>query len=198
MIDPVNITSYDQTEEHLQQVLLFWILAAGKNAITSARCLDNLLRELHSCQQLVLYQPFKAICSFGCLHLAETMKKHGIGCYNHKARSFWEIANSGFNLRTCSLQELESIHGIGFKTSRCFLIHSRRDARCAGLDTHILRFLSDKGYEVPSATPTKKEYLRIEKIFLDLVDQAQVSVAQYDLDIWREYSGRSVGKSNKD
>ena len=33
MIDPFNITKYENTEAELEEVLLFWVLAAGKKAV---------------------------------------------------------------------------------------------------------------------------------------------------------------------
>ena len=135
-------------------------------------------------------QPFKAIRNYGFKRLPETLKRNGIGCYNHKAKSFWELANSNLNLKTCLPSDLEEIHGIGLKTSRCFVLHSRRNARYAGLDTHLLKFLADKGYEVPKSTPAKKEYLRLEQIFVKLADEAGMSSADFDLMLWRKYSGR--------
>ena len=85
------------------------------------------------------------------------------------------------------------------KTSRCFIIHSRKDANYAGLDVHILHFLKDMGYNVPGQTPLRKQYLEIEKIFLDIVRKSEMSVAEYDLMIWRKYSGRNkndTGRNN--
>lgn len=187
MIDPTNITRFENTKEELEEVLLFWVLAAGKNAITASRCLENLLSYINCSKKI---EPFNSIKKIGINDLPILMKKNGIGCYNNKSKTFWELANSNLNLRTCSAEDLEKIYGIGMKTSRCFIIHSRKNAEYAGLDVHILHFLRDKGYNVPSHTPTKKSYLEIEKIFLDIAKQSKMSVAEYDLMIWREYSGR--------
>jgi len=96
------------------------------------------------------------------------------------------------NLRTCSVKDLEQIKGIGRKTSRCYVMHSRKNARCAGLDTHCLKFLADRGYKVPKATPSsEKEYLRLENAFLQLADKSGMSVAEFDLAVWNEYSGKN-------
>ena len=43
MIDPTNITDYNRSIYSLQEVLLFWICAAGKNAISAARGLEKFL-----------------------------------------------------------------------------------------------------------------------------------------------------------
>jgi thermostable 8-oxoguanine DNA glycosylase len=191
MIDPVNITKFDNTKEQLEEVLLFWVLAAGKNAITASRCLENFLIFIHNKFSIKHFQPFDCIKKIQKEDLPILMKNYGIGCYNNKAKTFWQLANSNLDLRKCLADDLEKIHGIGMKTSRCFIIHSRKDANCAGLDVHILHFLRDKGYNVPKQTPIKKSYLEIEKLFLNIVKQSGLSVAEYDLMIWREYSGRS-------
>lgn len=190
MIDPVNITKFDNTNEELEEVLLFWVLAAGKNATTASKCLENFLLFLHKKFELNPYRPFECIRRLNEEQLPNLMKENGIGCYNNKSKTFRQLATSDLNLRTCSVEDLERIYGIGMKTSRCFIIHSRKDANCAGLDIHLLHFLRDKGYNVPKQTPTKKSYLEIEKLFLDIVRKSGLSVAEYDLMVWREYSGR--------
>ncbi len=190
MIDPIKITNYNLTNSELEEHILFWICAAGKNGVTSAKCLDRLLTYLHGLK--------KNNSHFGLIRkihsekknkkwLSPLLKKFGIGCYNSKARAFIELVHSGINLKTCTVEDLENIHSIGPKTSRCFLIHSRRNVQHAGLDVHVLRYLSDKGYDVPAATPSKKRYKEIEVIFLKLAKKSGKSVAKFDLDIWNEY-----------
>jgi len=188
MIDPTKITDFDQTDRQLEEFLLFWVCAAGKNAKTAARGLDSLMTELHEKTE-TCWGPFSAIRKYGRRKLPAALKRNGIGCYNQKARTFWELANSGLDLKTCTVSDLECINGIGMKTSRCFVIHSRKEADCAGLDTHILKYLRDQGYEVPKQTPPKKEYLRLEKIFIDLARKAKKPIAEFDLGIWNQYSG---------
>jgi thermostable 8-oxoguanine DNA glycosylase len=186
MIDPVNITNFKLSRAELEEMLLFWVCAAGKNAITASKSLDRLLTiiEGHS-------HPFAAIQAYGQSQLAQLLKSCGIGCFNNKAKTFWQLADSDLNLRKCSADDLERIHGIGRKTSRCFIMHSRRKARCAGLDVHILHYLNDQGYTVPKVTPSShKEYSRVENIFLELADKSGQSTAEFDLSIWKKYSGR--------
>jgi len=183
MIDPDNITDYNLTNYKLEGVLLFWICASGKTAKIMARQLDKLLNNLED------NSPFDKIRRSNPELLPQMLKSYGIGCYNLKAQSMWEIANSDLNLRTCSVDELESIKGIGKKTSRCFLIHSRPTTNCAGLDVHILSFLKDQGHDVLRSTPgSNKKYKEVENIFLDYVKKSDKSVAELDLNIWRSYS----------
>lgn len=192
VIDPVKITNFNLNKNQLEEVLLFWVCASGKNGVTSARCLENFLSDLHKQFQLQTYQPFKVIRKwvdmFGLSELAFQMRKHGIGCYNLKAYTFKCLAFSGLNLSTCTVDDLEKIKGIGCKTSRCFIIHSRKNARHAGLDTHIKKYLRDNGYDVPKNL-TKKQYEYWEDIFLKLADRFKIEVAKFDLMIWNHYSG---------
>lgn len=183
MIDPNNITNYNLSNDELEEIILFWILAAGKKATTAARSLDQFLLDKS-------ISPFNFIKTKNLNELPVLMKNCGIGCYNNKAVTFWSLANSNLDLRTCTAEDLESIKGIGMKTSRCFIIHSRKDALYAGLDTHVLKYLSSLGYNVPKNTPTGKKYLEIEKIFLQLAVKSGKTIAEFDLEIWRNYSNK--------
>ncbi|NDD55038.1 hypothetical protein EBZ39_14445 [bacterium] len=194
LVDPNNITKYDCTHEELQLLLLFWICAAGKKASTAARNLSRMLSDGRD--TFGTEEPFEIVRRFGS-DLAEVMKAHGIGCYNNKSKSMLDLAGRGLNLKTCSVSDLESVRGIGPKTARCFLMHSRRGVRFAGLDTHALKYMREKGIEVPKSTPSGKKYFELEKKFLELADMSGKTLAEFDLEIWRHYSskGRSlIGK----
>lgn len=184
MIDPTNITNYNLTSEELEEHILFWVCAAGKNGRIAARCLDSLLKDING-----YIAPFSTIAKSGYDNLAPLLKKHGIGCYTSKARTIWELSNSSIDLRTCSANDLETIYGIGMKTSRCFIMHSRPDIKYAGLDTHILKFLRSKGVPAPKSTPnSRKKYLELEKKFLTFAKESGKMVAEFDLEIWNYYS----------
>jgi len=199
MIDPSKITINNATDEELEELILFWVCAAGKNGRTAARCLDKFLKLISS----PYGKPMSSIFNFNSLYnLPDTLRACGIGCYNSKAKSFLQLAiecvSGRLNLRTCTTDDLEKIHGIGMKTSRCFIIHSRKEARYAGLDTHILKHLKINGVDnVPKSTSgTKKEYLRLEKEFLKLADEINMAPAEYDLMIWNKYSIKSAPGGN--
>lgn len=191
MIDPKNITKFDNSTEELEETILWWILAAGKNAITASRCLEKFLVEIHDLFETKERKPFCCLRKLEKDQICNYLKKNGVGCYTNKSRSFFEISRSYLDLKKCTAFELEKIYGIGMKTSRCFIIHSRKNAKYAGLDVHLLRYLKDQGYDVPSQTPNKKNYLKLEKIFLDIVEKAKMTVADFDLMIWKQYSGRN-------
>lgn len=190
MVDPKNITNYNLTKNELEEHILFWVCAAGKNGVTAAQCLDRFLGSAKLRAKRYGKKPrtpFAIIRATPDKVLAEYMMAAGIGCYTSKAKSFRELANSGINLKTCSVDDLEAIHGIGPKTARCFLMHSRPKQRLAGLDVHILKFLKDSGYNVPKSTPTGNKYKQIEQWFLKEADKAGKAPADFDLEIWKEY-----------
>lgn len=189
MIDPVRITNFKSTKKDLEEVLLFWICAAGKTAKIASRALDAFL-----IAQKIRKSPFEIIRQIGRRRLPGLLKKYGIGCYNQKARTMWELVSSKLNLKKCSIDELEAIYGIGRKTARCFALHTRKNARCAGLDTHVLKYLRDKGYDAPKQTPSsKKKYLELEEAFIAEADKEmpRKPIAVFDLAIWKKYSGNN-------
>jgi len=195
MIDPTKITNYNLSDEGLEEQFLFWVCAAGKNAKAAAAGLHKFLTTIGG----YIYGPFKAIreqVSLGELGLntlpkmEDLLKSCGIGSYTLKAETMRQVAFSGYNLRNCTPQELELIKGIGPKTSRCFILHTRKDARVAGLDTHMLKFLRSKGHlDAPESTPgNEKNYERFEKLVLKYADEAGKTPAEFDLDVWNFYS----------
>ena len=207
MIDPKNITNFSLDDLQLEEHLLFWICAAGKNGTTAARCLDKLMykiggyfsgpfQSIRDKVQLDASLVLRMTADFNKDHpvFPELLKDCGIGCYNAKSRSMHEAAHKGLDLRTCGTDDLEAIYGIGMKTSRCFILHSRDDARVAGLDTHILKHLREKGVDnVPKSTPSsKKEYKRLEKEMLRFADAKGMHPAEYDLYVWRKYAVKST------
>lgn len=190
MVDATNITNFKLNKNQLEEVILFWVCAAGKNGVTAAKCLDKLLLSWDSKAKTLNPKPspFQIIKHIDLVaSLPQEMKKVGIGCYNNKSKTFLALANSDLNLKTCSVDDLEAIPGIGPKTARCFLIHSRENQKYAGLDTHVLKFLRDKGHAVPKSTPSGKKYKELEQIFLKYVEASGKSVAELDLAIWNLY-----------
>lgn len=189
MLDPKSITNYTATDKQLEELILWWVLAAGKNGITAAKILDKFLTRAK--YKYTNLSPFELIKQMGDNELISSLLIAGAGCYTIKARAFRELANSNLNLRTCSTDDLENIFGIGCKTSRCFIIHSRPNQQLAGIDRHLLRWLKDKGYKnIPTSTPSKKRYKEIEQIFLKEVKKSGKSVAELDLEIWNEYRNK--------
>lgn len=190
MVDPNHITKYDRTTRELEELALFCLAVAGKNAITTSKQLDRFLHYASAFAKPSA-SPFEAVRKMDEVEeVAEVMREHGFGCWRVKSQGFVQLAKSSLNLRTCGVQDLERIHGIGMKTSRFFILHTRLNAQVACLDTHILQWLAYyTGYDVPKSTPAKTKYLELEKLFLELAKLMKISPADLDLKIWRRQRG---------
>ncbi len=182
LIDPVDITNYNYTDEQLEVFWLFCLVVAGKTAHTQARLLDDFLGKLEGNGS-----PFHRIMqSITRGDFDDRLKASRLGQYGRLSRAFQESLR--MNLRTCTVEDLEAIYGVGPKTSRLFIMHSRPNARYAAIDTHILKLLRENGYDVPKATPTGKKYRELEQAFLKLADEAGESPADYDLSTWKRFA----------
>lgn len=87
------------------------------------------------------------------------------------------------------------IHGVGPKTARFFLLHSREFCDEIVLDTHILSWLKKQTSFnwIPKNTPqSKKQYDKISKLCKKLMNKyyPNLSLAEIDIHIWKEMSGR--------
>ena len=171
MIDATKITNYNLSYDELQEYILFWILAAGKKGTRAAAIINDWVFNVKKTEYI-----FDTLKTYSMDKLVNLCIRYGTGCHTHKARSIYEIVHSNINLATCSPDELETIYGIGMKTARCFIIHSRENAPYAGLDTHLLKFLSklELDIPVPKSTPTRKIYLQLEQIVLTLADKFEM------------------------
>jgi hypothetical protein len=142
MIDPTNMTNYERDDWELEEMIFFCVCVAGKNAMTTARGLESFL-SVASFAAFVddepPWMPFKAIdwlFSHG-INVAVLLKDAGIGCYNHRAQTFRELIKSDFDLKTCTVDDLETVKGIGMKTSRFFILHSPFPEGCrSSTDRH--------------------------------------------------------------
>lgn len=201
MINAKDIIKYDRTEEELQELILFLIAVAGKNADTTARMLDKLL-SIYPSAKLSPFDRVKAITTGrvpgrAAIYIPtwdtfeELLKRCGFGCQTRLARAFTEVANSGLNLKTCSLDDLMSIHGIGRKSASCFLAWTRPKVKVAMLDVHLMKYIrNEMGHaDAPKATPSsKKQYDYYEKLYLDHCKKLKKDPTSYDLEIWKKYA----------
>lgn len=192
MINPENITKYDRSEEELEEFLLFCILVAGKNSDIQARKLDDFLKYRPFPENV---SPFKYISSLDEQGILETViRECKLGQYNRVVPSFRDVSNRFYKkLKSVELSELVSVHGIGPRTARFFLVHSRKNCNHAVLDTHVLKWLRNQypanAHNFPKSTPPEKEYLFWETIFLAKAKELwpNKTIAEVDLEIWRKY-----------
>jgi thermostable 8-oxoguanine DNA glycosylase len=183
MIDPRNITKYDRTDDELEELMLFAAAVTAKTATVTAKQLDFFLTDTQ-----IVGSPFQKVqdmISAGTL--VAHLKNSKIGQYTRLEKAFTQLIK--LNPRTCTVDELEAVHGIGPKTARFFILHSRPNQRIAALDTHMIHFLREKGYTTLDNTPTSsKKYAELEAIFIEEADKAGKTVAEFDLSIWNKYS----------
>lgn len=92
-----------------------------------------------------------------------------------------------------SLEYLESIPGVGPKTARWYKLLVDPSAPVAALDTHILKFLRENGYDVPKSTPAYgKQYKRLESVFVSEAERLGLTSRELDFFVWSIY--RNGGK----
>lgn len=187
VINPKEITDYSRTDNELQTFWLFCILVAGKNSDTTSRVLTKIINDLTPWDN-----PFDGLRNIGYEGLKDILQKHKTGQYNRIARAIWQSLD--VDLRNCSVEDLIKIHGVGPKTARFFLLHSREFCDEIVLDTHILSWLRKYGIEnVPDNTPQNpQKYAELSAICKDLMEQNYpgLSLAKIDLLIWTDMSGR--------
>ena len=178
-VEPRNITNFSRTDYELQEFLLFCVAVAGKSSEMQSRKLDIFLAP-HT------HLPFERIKSLVAQgNFMDVLKQSKIGQYTRIGKAWVNLAQSGLDLRTCTVEELEKIEGIGPKTSRFFMLHSRPNQSLAVLDTHILSWMRYAGYDAPKATPPLKKYKVLEVAFLKECANAGMTPAQMDLEIWK-------------
>jgi thermostable 8-oxoguanine DNA glycosylase len=157
--------------------------------MTQARLLDEFLGILRAGEDLSPFQAIRAVHARGSL-LAYLLNSR-LGQYNRLYRAM--EASLDLDLRAANVDDLEAIPGVGPKTARFFLLHTRPDQQIAVLDTHVLRHLRDKGLTTQVGTPPSgTKYDLLEKAFIGLAKASNMSIADYDLHIWRTYSGNTL------
>ena len=167
---------------------MFAICVAGKNA----RVVQKQLQEFWGflCEGIPPQDqptPLTMLSRLSMCEIRVLLSSFGIGCHTVKGRALYELSRSRIDLRSCTPEQLETIHGIGPKTSRFFIMYTQPGARVAALDTHILRWLRDQGVDAPRQTPTGCKYRELEEEFIRRVPRGQ-SIAEFDLDLWLRYS----------
>jgi len=189
MVDITKVTNFKRTQAELEEFWLVAICVAGKNGTTQARKVHDFLDGLNGNTP---FQKIQKLDEAGkLLKRLQTVK---MGQYNRIKKAFRESLH--LDLRKCTLDDLTGISGVGGKTSRFFLLHSRADCEHVVLDTHILRFLLKKCglKKIPKSTPSSpKQYAAIEVKARKAIRAKfpKDSMADADLKIWLTMSGRA-------
>ena len=187
-INPKKITDFNRSQADLELFAVFAVCVAGKKAQQTADKVNEHFRDVQTpTKQLTPFETIKSL--IGANIFGGYLQHARFGQYKRIYRALRDLAESSIDLKTCTVEDLEAIHGIGPKTSRFIIMHSRPNQRLATLDTHILRWMRDQGIETPKATPqSKKLYKKLEDKFLTLCDKCAILPSQLDLKIWKQYS----------
>jgi len=196
MIDPNDVTDTARSGRQLEEFLLFCIVVAGKNADQQTRKLEAFLQG---------GEPFAFIRSLGANGgVEERLERVRLGKYRLLGESFRQVARAGIDLRKCPWEELTQFPGIGIKTAKFFVLHSRPGAMHGVLDTHVLGWMRERlaaagvrRPEVPRHSPQDRAaYAFWETVYFGLVlarvaergaaPPEPVNWAQVDLDLWKE------------
>jgi hypothetical protein len=195
MIDPSNVTNATRTPDELEEFLLFCVVVAGKNADQQAAKLDRFLGGR---------RPFGFIrASDRDGSLGDRLREARLGKYALLGRSFRELAHSGADLGRAPWEKLTLFPGIGIKTAKFFVLHSRPQEMHGVLDTHVLGWMREhwapagpRGVPVPRHSPQDpRAYLFWETVYFGMVSARHhggaksVDWARFDLDLWKERRG---------
>jgi hypothetical protein len=197
MIDPNNVTNPARTPAELEEFLLFCVVVAGKNADQQSAKLERFLGGR---------RPFAHVrASQKEGKLGARLKEVRLGKYALLGRSFSELAHANADLGAATWERLAQFPGIGIKTAKFFILHSRARQMHGVLDTHVLAWMRDhwtphgpRGLAVPRHSPQDpKAYRFWETVYFGMVSDrhhrggaaAAIDWAKFDLDLWRERRG---------
>jgi thermostable 8-oxoguanine DNA glycosylase len=192
MINPAEVTNYNRTQYELEEFILFCINVAGKKSSIEAPKLEVFIeRAKNITKESTPFNCIRKLIKLGRLN--EIMHWAKLSPYSQRFNSYVSVVTIK-DLQTVTLNRLLQVPGIGLKTARFFLSHSREDFDEPMLDTHILRFLRDQGYSnAPKSTPSNvgiyNYYANVFKMFARTLGK---SVTDLDLEIWKEYSGTTA------
>lgn len=186
MIDPTKVTNFARNKRELEIFWVFCLFVAGKNSDIAANKINQLVHSIPG--DCTLFDYFR---NNGVRNTLEQIK---IGQYNRLTKAIEQSLN--IDLFVATLNELLNIHGVGPKTARFFIVHSRKGAKYAVLDTHILKYINalELWDNVPAQTPNKTQYPIWEQRFIDICYKyyPNMSIAEIDLMIWKMVSGRNA------
>lgn len=199
MIDPKNVHLYDANLKTKEEFLLFSICVAGKKANVIARKIEAFVIDIFMNggsttifgTMVKPHSWFDVLKGMSLEDIEYFCRKWKLGKYKIIPKCLYELSRSDIDIENCTVEELEKFPGIGPKTSRYFVMYTQRNKEYAALDTHILRWLRDKGYKTPKSTPSNKRYLELEQCFLTECKKLNRNPADLDLEIWKEYSGNN-------
>lgn len=184
MVNPDELTNFNRSTEEAQELMLFSVLVANKPAKRTSELLERFLNSLKG------NSPFDKVKKLIKQNkLLEKLQEFRTGQYTRIEKSLRQLVEADLDVRKCSVEDLEKIHGIGPKTARMIVLHSQKDKFYCVLDTHLLKFLRDElKLDAPKTTPSGKKYKELEQKFLDYAKKVGKLPANLDLEIWKRYA----------
>jgi len=185
VVDPFDVTDYRRTDRELEEFFFFCVFVAGKNAVQTAKK-THLFYISYEANKHRFTEVNSSVHPLLFMEIAEHFK---LGKYKVLRKFFRTYVNERPDLRTISVDELMEYPGIGPKTARFFVLHSRPGVSVAVLDTHILKYLREQGIDAPKSTPgVRWQYKVLEDIFLHMYDNYGFgTLAEFDLHLWKRY-----------
>ena len=188
--DPSKFDPFDPSEpigpdrpNALQDHLLFTIFVCNKQADRTRQVLNQFYEDVR-----IHESPFSYVARLiRERKLDRRLKACRCGQYGRIGKALRQLIQKKIDVTTCTLDQLESIHGIGQKSSRFFLMYGRGIKDVAVLDTHVLRWLHQCGVKnVPRSTPTSKtKYRELEQTFLKLCEDLKMEPNKLDFTVWK-------------
>ncbi|MET1123666.1 MAG: hypothetical protein ABWW66_00185 [Archaeoglobaceae archaeon] len=109
--------------------------------------------------------------------------------YAAEALKNFDIVESAMELDSGAARcELLGLKGLGMKEASHFLRNVGRED-VAIIDRHVLRWLRSRGY-IEDVKLDNKSYLRYERLLGEIAEEFRVSLAELDLMIWAEMTGK--------
>lgn len=191
VVDPYDTDYTSKSRSDLEWWLLFSIAVAGWRSEMAAAALGRFKFYIYDAENPLMV--IDDILKYDPEHIDYAFEQSRFR-FKRTKRSFIEAAREFWcrDLRELTVEELESIHGIGPKTARFFLFTAVPGVRYAALDTHILKWLAKLGYDVPKATPSGKNYEKVEGYFLLEADKRGLAPSELDLAVWQVYKNGGV------
>jgi len=186
--NPYCVGCNDYTLEKFLLTAVF----AGKWAHTQQAKLNQFLEDLQ--RVYPNWTPLKALARQRPDEIRLGLLMVRMGQYTRRTQTLAQLSRAVYpshgtplDLHTCSPEALEKIHGLGMKTSRFFIMHSRKSPDYAVLDAHILAYMRTYGVadSIPKSTPTEpKEYARLEAAWLRHCQELNKHPGELGFTIW--------------
>lgn len=178
---------FDAPTQKKQEFLIFSVMVAGKSADRTWKVVKNFLA-IHDPEN-----PFKTVqWMIDNGRLNECLEEARTGQYSRLRKTLPELIK--VDPEDVTIEQLEDIHGIGKKTSRFYKLYTDSDFKGIPLDTHLLKFLNDIGYDAPKTTPqSNKRYKELEQKLIELYEVQKDTygldtLQKFDYHIWYNYN----------